>query len=59
MTDTEKISELKNLVDVLCDNISDLPSGCEACWLWEDGVCGKEVLYEKMQAESEVNNERI
>lgn len=54
MTDKEKISELKNLVDVLCDNISDLPSGCEACWLWEDGVCGKEALYEKMQTESEV-----
>ena len=49
----EKISELKNLVEVLCDNISDQPAGCDACWLWNDGNCDKEVLYEKMKAESE------
>ena len=53
MTDKEKISELKNLVEVLCDCISDLPSGCEACWLWENGACEKKALYEKMEAESE------
>ena len=53
MTDKEKISELKNLVEVFCDNILDQPSGCDACGLWEDGDCGKEVLYEKMKAESE------
>lgn len=51
MTDKEKISELKNLVEVLCDNISDQPAGCDACWLWEDGNCAKEALYEKMKAE--------
>ncbi len=53
MTDKEKISELKNLVEVLCDNISDQPSGCDACWLYEDGNCSKEILYERMKAESE------
>jgi len=53
MTDKEKISELKSLVEVLCENISDLPAGCDACWLWENGNCAKEALYEKMNAESE------
>ena len=53
MTDKEKISELKNLVEVLCDNVADSPAGCDACWLYEDGNCAKEVLYEKMKAESE------
>ena len=53
MTDKEKIRELKNIVEVLCDNISDLPSGCDGCWLYEDGVCDKETLYEKMNEESE------
>lgn len=53
MTDKEKISELKNLVEVLCDNVSDRPSGCDACWLYADGNCAKEVLYEKMNTESE------
>ena len=56
MTDKEKISELKNLVEVLCENISDQPAGCDACWLCEDGDydnCGKKALYEKMEAESE------
>ncbi len=57
MTDEEKIEELKNLVEVLCDNISDLPAGCDACWLWEDGVCGKEALYEKMNAPFEKGTE--
>ena len=52
MTDKEKISELINLVEVLCDNISDQPAGCDACWLEEDGICGKKALYEKMKAES-------
>lgn len=56
MTAEEKISELKNLLEVLCDNISDQPSGCDACWLYEDGNCGKEVLYKKMKAESEAEN---
>lgn len=53
MTDKEKISELKNLVDTLCDNIFDQSASCEACWLLEDGKCDKEALYEKMKAESE------
>jgi hypothetical protein len=53
MTDKEKIRELKNLVDVLCDNVSDQPAGCDACWLYENDVCEKETLYEKMKAESE------
>lgn len=53
MTDKEKISELKNLVEVLCNSVSDQPAGCDACWLYEDGNCGKEILYEKMKAESE------
>lgn len=53
MIDKEKISELKNLVEVLCDNMFDQPVGCEACGLWENGNCTKEVLYEKMNAESE------
>ncbi len=53
MTDKEKISELKNLVEVLCDNISNQPAGCDACWLWEDSVCEKETLYAKMKVESE------
>lgn len=53
MTDKEKISELKNLVEILCDNISDQPAGCDACWLWENNVCAKEDLYEKMKVESE------
>lgn len=53
MTDKQKIRELKNLVEVLCDNVSDSPAGCEACWLCEDGNCEKEALYEKMKAESE------
>ena len=53
MTDKEKISELKNLVEILCDNISDQPAGCDACWLLEDGVCTKKSLYEKMNAEGE------
>lgn len=53
ITDKEKISKLRNLVDVLCDCIFDLPSGCEACWLWNDGNCDKEALYEKMKEESE------
>lgn len=53
MTDKEKISELKNLVEVLCDNVSDCPAGCDACWLYENGTCTKEDLYEKMKAESE------
>ena len=44
MTDKEKIRELKNLVEVLCDNISDQPAGCEACYLWEDGICDKQCL---------------
>ena len=52
MTDKEKISELINLVEVLCDNISDQPAGCDGCWLEEDGVCGKKALYEKMKVES-------
>ena len=52
MTDKEKISELKNLVEVLCDNVFDQPSGCDACWLW-DGNCEKKILYEKMEVESE------
>ena len=56
MTDKEKISELKNLVEVLCDNISDQPAGCDACWLYDDGNCRKEALYEKMRAESEEYN---
>lgn len=55
MTDKEKIRELKNLVDVLCDNVSDQPAGCDACWLYENGVCEKETLYEKMKAESDSN----
>ena len=53
MTDKEKIRELKNLVDVLCDNISDQPSGCDACWLLENGNCAKETLYEKIKTESD------
>ena len=53
MTDKEKIRELTNLVDVLCDNVSDQPGGCDACWLYENGVCEKETLYEKMKAESD------
>lgn len=53
MTDKEKIIKLKNLVEVLCDNISDQPAGCDACWLYEDGNCAKEALYEEMKAESE------
>ena len=28
-------------------------AGCDACWLYENGVCEKETLYEKMKAESE------
>ena len=51
MTNKEKINELKNLVDVLCDNISNHPAGCEACWLWEDGNCAKKALYEKIKEE--------
>ena len=53
MTDIEKISELKNLVEVLCDNVFDQPSGCDACSLYKDGNCAKEVLYKKMNAESD------
>lgn len=53
MTDKEKIRELKNLVDVLCDNVSDQPAGCDACWLYENGTCAKEALYEKMKVGSE------
>lgn len=53
MTDIEKIRELKNLVEVLCDNVSDQPAGCDACWLLKNGVCEKDTLYEKMEAESE------
>ena len=56
MTDKEKISKLKNLVDVLCDNVYVQPAGCDACWLWENGKCNKETLYEKMNEESEVQN---
>lgn len=58
MTDKEKISELTNLVEVLCDNISDYPAGCDACWLMKDGNCAKEDLYEKMKEESEGKNEK-
>lgn len=53
MTDKEKISELKSLVEILCENISDSPCGCDACWLWDDDECVKAALYEKMNAESE------
>ncbi len=53
MTDKEKISELKKLVEVLCDNISDQPASCDACWLFKNGECAKEVVYEKMKTESE------
>ena len=53
MTDEEKIRELKNLVEILCDSVSDQPSGCDACPLYEDGNCGLEILYEKMKAENE------
>lgn len=53
MTDKEKIIELKNLLEVLCDNVSDGPAGCDACWLYEDGNCAKEDLYGKIKAESE------
>lgn len=55
MTDKEKIRELKNLVDVLCDNVSDQPAGCDACWLLENGICAKNALYEKMNKDSEGN----
>lgn len=55
MTDKEIISELKNLVEVLCDNVYDQPSGCDACWLWKDGNCAVDVLYKKIKAESEDN----
>lgn len=51
MTNKEKINELRNLVDVLCDNISNHPADCEACWLWEDGNCAKRTLYEKIKEE--------
>lgn len=53
MTDKEKIKKLKNLVETLCDNISDQPAGCDACWLYEYGHCTKEDLYEEMDEESE------
>lgn len=53
MTDREKIRELKSLVETLCDNIGAQPAGCDACYLWNDGICDKEVLYEKMKSESE------
>ena len=53
MTDKEKIRELKNLVNVLCDNISDQPAGCDVCWLLENGNCAKETLYEKIKTESD------
>ncbi len=53
MTDKEIISELKNFVEVLCDDISDQPSGCDFCKLYKDGVCAVDVLYEKIKAESE------
>lgn len=57
MTDKEKIRELKNLVEAICDNISDYPAGCDACWLCDDGNCEKKALYEKIKAESEENDE--
>lgn len=58
MTDKEKIRKLKNLVEVLCDNLSDQPAGCDACWLYENGNCAKEALYEEMDAESEVKDDK-
>lgn len=56
MTDKEKIKKLKNMVEVLCDNISDQPAGCDACWLYEYGNCTKEALYKKMKIEDEDEN---
>ena len=51
MTDKEKIRRLKNIVETLCDNLSDQPAGCDACWLYEHDNCAKEALYEEMDAE--------
>ena len=53
MTDKEIISELKNFVDVFCDDVSDRPSGCDYCKLYKDGNCAVDVLYEKIKAENE------
>lgn len=56
MTDKEKIRRLKNIVETLCDNLSDQPAGCDACWLYEHGNCAKEALYEEMKAEDRNEN---
>jgi hypothetical protein len=56
MTDKEKIRRLTNVVETLCNNLSDQPAGCDACWLYEYGNCAKEALYEEM-GESEEKNE--
>ena len=53
MTDKEIISELEKFVEVLCDDVSDRPSGCDYCKLYKDGNCAVEDLYEKIKAESE------
>ena len=44
----ETVDGLKGLVDTLCDNLSDYPAGCDACWLQnEDGTCQKDEIYKK------------
>ena len=53
MREIQRITELKNLIHILCDNILDQPAGCDGCGLYEDGNCAKETLYKKMKEESE------
>ena len=50
MTDREKalMRELYNIADTLCDNISDQPAGCDACWLCEEGQDPEECDFNKV-----------
>lgn len=38
MINTEDIKELIDCAETVCDTITDMPSGCDGCWLFDEEV---------------------